>query len=309
MRILLFFLFSFFGLLSTLMANEVTIGTGSKKAMFYPVGSALCEVMNSQNYAYKCSALESKGAAANLQNLLAGKINFAVSQVSLLREYYDGDNRLRSVLQLHDESFTIVVQKDSEIEEFSDLLGKSVNIGNHGSGSRIFFDRIAEIKGWNYSDFREVYQEPSGSIPELFCGGKIDAAIYLVGHPNEIFSKIIGECGGKIISLSNQEINSFAKIANGFRKTNIGKDIYDGMDTDVQTIGVPIILSTLADESSDLVYNFVESIVGGKVEIAKINNILKVVDVRIPDQASGDAPLHEAVEIYLNESAMAHSYN
>lgn len=46
------------------------------------------------------------------------------------------DERLRALFSVHSEPFTLVVRQGSGIHRFDDPTGRSVNIGNPGSGQR-----------------------------------------------------------------------------------------------------------------------------------------------------------------------------
>ena len=49
---------------------------------------------------------------------------------------------------------TVVARADSDINEFDDLLGNRVNIGNPGSGQRALMEVVMEHKGWSTGRFR-----------------------------------------------------------------------------------------------------------------------------------------------------------
>lgn len=281
-----------------IFASDIIIGTGSKKAVFYPLGSALCKVFNENQDRYTCEAITSKGSSSNLQNILEENITFGISQTSLQDDYYEGDQRLRSLFKLHDEHFSIIVKRDANIQQFSDLLGKRVNIGNIGSGSRIFLDRIMLLQNWNIDNFSEVYEESSGKISDLFCADKIDAAVYLVGHPNKAFMKMIEDCNGALVGFSKDEQARFETIGSDFASTVIFPGTYINQDKAIGTIGIPTILSTIDSTDPDVVYSFVKTIYSNREELVENNQIFRNLDIKIND-TQNIAPLHESVEIYF----------
>lgn len=57
------------------MATEVPhykMGTGSVGATYYPVGKAICDVVNSENAGFTCEAVPTEGSTYNLQALKKG---------------------------------------------------------------------------------------------------------------------------------------------------------------------------------------------------------------------------------------------
>ena len=117
----------------------ITIGSGSKSAMFYPVATAICEIFNkyNQDKGVICKPVLSKGAEYNLEAVENGEFDIGIAQANLQHDAYNGlgkfkgnpHKNLRTLFRIHDEYLTIIAKKDSNIKNFSDLRGKKVNIG------------------------------------------------------------------------------------------------------------------------------------------------------------------------------------
>jgi len=287
--------------------KTVTIGSGSKSAMFYPVTSAICEVFNkyNQDRSVICKPALSKGAEYNLEAIESGEFDIGIAQANLQHDAYNGLGKfkgkpyknLRTLFRIHDEYLTIIAKKNSNIKSFADLRGKKVNIGNPGSGSRILFSEMLNRLGWKLSDFKEVYEESGSNINKVLCvPGKADAAIYIVGHPNESFAKMINECDAKLVSLSDKEIEDFIKLSpKEFKKSFIPKNTYEKSQERVVTFASKTILTASTNLDKEFVSNFVSIISEHKDELIKKQPSLSVIDFSLEDDHDL-APLHEGIK-------------
>lgn len=285
---LIIVIFLFIAQVNYLLAADIIIGTGSNKAIFYPVGSALCSLFNEKQNKYECIAVTSKGSQDNLDNLLSGKINMSISQAALQAEYYKSHKNLRSIFFLHKEHMSILVKQHLKISSLSDLKGKRVNIGNIGSGSRIFVDQILMEQNINYEDFAEMFSAKSGDLVELFCDDKIDAALYFVGHPNQVFKEIIDDCQGELVSMAALESANILELSDRFTPSILPRNLYHNQDYEITSVGLPIILSTRSDIDPEVIATFIKLIslnqdqlldkhpIFKTIQLSEQNSVLKV---------------------------------
>lgn len=284
-----------------------TIGSGSKSAMYYPVAVALCEVFNKHNQdkSIVCKAKLSKGAEYNLDAVENGEFDMGIAQANLQYDAYIGSEKflnnphknLRTLFNLHHEYLTIIAKKDSNIYNFSDLRGKKVNAGNPGSGSRILFSQMIAKLGWNLSDFKEIYEESGSNINNVLCApDKADAAVYIVGHPNESFQLMLEGCNTKLVSLTKTEVDLFSSLSPiNFHKTYIPEKIYENNPDATYTFATKTILTATANLDSKIVQNFVKIISENKEELIKKQPSLAVIDFSTQDDPKL-APLHQGLK-------------
>lgn len=283
-----------------------TIGSGSKNAMFYPVANSLCKVFNKYNEdkTIFCKPLLSSGAEYNLTAVNSGKFDMGITQASLQYDAYNGLNEfsgkpyknLRTLFEVHNEYLTIISNKDN-IKSFSDLFGKKVNIGNPGSGSRILFSKMIGKLGWEPNDFEEIYEESGSDIKKVLCvSDKADAAVYIVGHPNQSFKFMLDNCNAKLVSLSDSEIKSFISISpKEFHKSFIPKNTYNKVDKDIETFASKTILTASSKLDKKIVHNFVKIIFEHKEELIKMQPELSVINLLTKNDPNL-APLHEGLK-------------
>ncbi len=292
--------------------KTINIGSGSHHAMYYPVASAICEVFNEHNSDKDiiCKAQISKGAEYNLNAVENGELEMGISQANLQYDAYTGQRqfannphkKLRTLFAVHDEYMTIIAKKDSNINSFADLKGKSVNIGNVGSGSRILFEQMIKKLGWTLKDFKEIYGETGSDINKVLCSGNADAAIYIVGHPNKSFGDMLKNCDTKLVNLSTKEIKTFISLApEDFFTTSIPSNIYKESPDRIQTFASKTVLSTSENIDPEIIYNFVKIVSENKNELIKKQPSLTPIDFFEKSNLKL-APKHQGVFKYFNKT-------
>lgn len=283
-----------------------TIGSGSKSVMYYPVATALCAVFNKHNQDKNvvCEAKLSKGAEYNLDAIEKDEFDMGIAQTNLQYDAYMGfeqflnkpHKNLRTLFNLHYEYLTIIAKKDANINSFSDLRGKKVNVGNLGSGSKILFSQMIAKLGWNLSDFKEIYTESGSNIHKVLCTpNKADAAVYIVGHPNESFKLMLDSCNTKLVSLSKTEADLFSSLSPlNFHKTQIPEKIYESNPEATYTFATKTVLTASKNLNPKIVQNFVKIIYENKEELVKKQPSLAVINFYQHDDPRL-APLHEGL--------------
>src|SRR6516162_8045434 len=125
--------------------NPVTLSTGIPGGVYHPVGNAICRMFNleSQHEAMPCVAVSSDGSVANIQRVESGDSAFGLSQTDVALAAFRGEGpfaaagpapKLRVVIALYPEAFTVVARADTGIRDFEDLRDKRVGIGTSGVG-------------------------------------------------------------------------------------------------------------------------------------------------------------------------------
>src|SRR6516165_3229262 len=103
-----------------------------------------------------CVAVSSDGSVANIQRVESGNATFGLSQTDVALAAFHGegpfaaagpDPKLRSVIALYPEAFTVVARADTGIRDFQDLRGKRVGIGTSGVGYNFTRDVILWFYG------------------------------------------------------------------------------------------------------------------------------------------------------------------
>ena len=139
----------------------------------------------------------------NLQQLRNHRLAVAVVQSDAQYQALHGEGEfaqqgpfddLRSLFSLHPEPLTLVTRQDAGIAGLADLPGKRLDIGNPGSGDRSTMNALMQAMGWKDSDFSLISSLPGSERAQALCDGKIDAFVYVVGHPSGTIKEASSNC-------------------------------------------------------------------------------------------------------------------
>lgn len=249
----------------------ITIGTGSVTGVYYPTGGAICNLVNKgrQSHNIRCSVESTGGSIYNVNTIRSGELDFGIVQSDWQYHGYNGTSefaqqgpykKLRAVFSLHTEPFNIIARADSGINNVKDLAGKRVNIGNPGSGDRATMQVVMNAFGWTDDSFKLASELKGSERSQALCDNKIDAFIYMVGHPNGSIKEATTSCDAKLVPATGPEIDKIVAQNPYYAYTNVPAGIYRGTDQDVKSFGVAATLISSTDVSDDVVYNVVKAV-------------------------------------------------
>ncbi|MBY5948137.1 TAXI family TRAP transporter solute-binding subunit [Photobacterium rosenbergii] len=251
--------------------NFITIGTGSVTGVYYPTGGAICKLVNKdrKEHNVRCSVESTGGSIYNVNTMRAGELDFGIVQSDWQYHGYNGTSKfeeqgpykkLRAVFSLHTEPFNIIARTDAGINGVEDLKGKRVNIGNPGSGDRATMGVVMDAMGWTNKDFKLASELKGSERSQALCDNKIDAFVYVVGHPNGSIKEATTSCDAKLIPATGPKIDQIVADNPYYAKSTVPGGMYKGTDSDVNSFGVAATLVSSTDVSDDVVYAVVKSV-------------------------------------------------
>jgi len=172
----------------------VSIGTGEPSGVYYPVGKAICTIVNRdiRIHGVRCSPEATPGSVYNIDALHAGELDFAIVQSDVEFAAYSGEGTwlsypfsdLRSVMPMYPELVTMMARANSPIHNLADLAGRRVSVGRRDSGTRATWDAIEMVLGWRGSEQIKPVELRTDATILALCNGLIDASLMIVGHPS-----------------------------------------------------------------------------------------------------------------------------
>ncbi len=293
----------------------VTIGTGGVTGVYYPTGGAICRLVNKgkKEHGIRCSVESTGGSVYNLNAIASGELDMGVAQSDWQYHAYNGTAKfaeqgpnkdLRAVFSVHPEPFTVVARTDSGIKNFTDLKGKRVNIGNPGSGQRGTMEVVMEKMGWTKDDFKLASELKAAEQSAALCDNKVDAIVYVVGHPNGSIKEATTSCDSVVVNVTGPKIDELIAANPYYRTATIPAGMYRGTDEDVKTFGVGATFVTSAKVPENVIYNVVKAVFENFDDFKKLHpafaNLKK--EEMIKDGLS--APLHDGAIKYYKEAGL-----
>jgi TRAP transporter TAXI family solute receptor len=267
-----------------------------------------------KEYNLRLIAEASEGSIANIDDVANGLANFGIAQANALyyakkgEAYWEGKplNKLRSVLGLYTEAFTIVAAVDAGINSLADLKGKTLNIGELGSTDNLQTRSILNHFGLDPEKDLTVIEKPAYEASELLQQGEIDAYFYTVGHPNlSIKEASHGDRKIMLVAPEQEFVDAFLGRREYFVERIIRVDYYTEIANKepVRTLGLKAILFCNTDTDEEVVYNLVKEVFENfelfKQQHPAFANLT-------PEKLSSNlvVPLHPGAERYFKEAGL-----
>ncbi|MCV6607067.1 MAG: TAXI family TRAP transporter solute-binding subunit [Campylobacterales bacterium] len=293
----------------------VTIGTGGVTGVYYPIGGAICRLVNKdkKTHGVRCSVESTGGSVYNINTIRAGELEMGVAQSDWQYHAYNGTSKfkekgaykdLRAVFSIHPESFTVVARKDAGIKTLEDLKGKRVNIGNPGSGQRGSMEVLMKAKGWDKSVFKVASELKAAEMAKALCDNKIDAMIYFVGHPSGSIKEATTTCASNLVTIYDDSVKKLIDEKPYYRKSVISGGLYQGNPDDTTTFGVGATLVTSAKVSDAAVYAIVKGVFENFEGFKKLHPAFANLKKEEMVKEALSAPLHNGALKYYKEAGL-----
>lgn len=290
----------------------IGIATGGVTGVYYPAGGGICRFINRGRleHGVRCAVEATGGSVENIAAIADGTADFAVVQSDAAYDALTGTDgaprleTLRAVLALHAEPFTVVARADAGVEDFADLQGKRVNIGNPGSGQRATMEVVMDAFGWTTRDFARAVELPATEQTEALCDGTIDAMVVLVGHPSGLVQQATSACDAVLVDVTGPEVDALVADRPYFRAATIPGGLYRGNPDDTVTFGVGAVLVTDASQPDAIVALVVRSVLDELDQFRALHPAFAGLDAQVMATEGLTIPLHPAAEGALREAGL-----
>lgn len=294
----------------------VTIATSNLVAIYYPVGNAICRIVNladADDPTKRCQAIVSEGAKANVENVGSGAATFGLTQSDLAYGAYRGEGSfaasgphpdLRTVLALQREAFTVIARAASGIRNFQDLRGKRVGIGTAGAGYTFTRDVVLGYYGWTISDFDRALELGPSEQNRTLCNNEVDAIIFEAAHPDGLTQEATSECGARLVSVSGPPIDRLLAAHPYYVASVIPGKMYDGNPRDTPTFGTQTLLITSTRQPDDVAYAVVKAVFENFADFRRLHPALSALTKKDMVPSEAVMPIHQGALRYYREAGL-----
>jgi hypothetical protein len=306
-----------FSMMSFAAAGETqfTIGTGGVTGVYDQIGASVCRFlrMRQKGHDLRCRTIHMGGSVENLQALREGTLDLALVQSDLQHHAYHGTSKfesagpnkeLRALFSVVPESFTIIAGAHSGISTMEDLKGQRVNIGNPGSGQRVAMDAVMDYLGWTIDDFEAATEIKPALQAEQICRRKIDAAVYMVAHPNLSVREATASCDSVLVPVTGPEIDELIADNQKFVKTSIPADRYAANPNPVPSFGVTATVVATSATPPEVVYQVVKAVFENLEEMRTLLPVFANLNKDFMLSPHHAAPWHPGALRYFREVGM-----
>ena len=239
--------------------TSLTFTTGGDQGTYYGFGGVLGGKVG-ETTSTTVTAVPSGGSKANIENMDLEDAQLGFVQSDVMAYAYNGErlfdtkiDSFSTVAALYMEQVQIVTL-NPDIKTVADLKGKSVSIGDQGSG--VYFNAIDVLGAY---DLTEADIQPQylsfGDSTENLQDGKIDAAFVVAGAPTTAVTTLAATRDVYLVSLDDEHIEKLIASSPYYSKYVISKDTYKTPE-DATTVAVGAVVIARDDVSDADIYNF-----------------------------------------------------
>lgn len=294
-------------MLSGCQAKErLMFGTGGTAGTYYAYGGVVSQYITNHG-GVKVTAVSTGGSKANIQSIQDGDFQLGFTQSDVMAYAWDGaktfekdgpTHDFRVLAGLYDETVQLFTM-DENIKSVEDLRGKSVSIGEAGSG--VYFNAmdVLNAAGITLDDIKPQYQSFEAS-KEAMKDGKIQAAFIVAGAPTTAITELATTNGVYLIDIDGDLRDRIIASCPYYSKLQIPADTYPGQPKAVETITVKATVIVSASLDEDTVYNMTAAIFDNAEAIALENAKGKELNI-IKATEGMAAPFHKGSAKYFKE--------
>ena len=286
-------------------AVDAVLATGGTSGTYYAVGGVLQTVLGSKLSLLNLT-VESTGASkANVNMMTDGEAQLAILQSDVLNYAHEGTFTFKDtgaetsalwVMGIYNETVQILAKPG--INTVSDLKGKTVVVGDVGSGTEVNAWQVLGAVGLTDKDITAQngsFQEGVDALKD----GKIDAVFTVAGAPTTSIVDYAATNELNLVSLSDEELAKITAEYPFLVQDNLQPGTYSGYDKEVVCVAVQAAL--VADEtlSEDAVYELTKAIFENQDELTKGHAKWGLLST--DTCLDNTAPMHPGAEKYYKE--------
>ena len=286
--------------------DRMMFGTGGTAGTYYAYGGVIAQYIT--NYAdVKVTAVSTGGSKANIQSIQDGDFQLGFTQSDVMAYAWEGTKSFekdgpthdfRVLGGLYDETVQLITM-DENIKTVDDLRGKSVSIGEAGSG--VYFNAIDVLSAADITidDIKPQYQSFEAS-KEALKDGKIQAAFIVAGAPTTAITELATTNGVYLVNIDGDFRDKIIETCPYYSPLQIPAGTYPGIDEPIETITVKATVVVSANLDEDTVYNMTKAIFDNAEAIAIEN--AKGKELNVEGATAGmAAPFHKGAAKYFAE--------
>lgn len=290
-----------------LAQTQLSIATGGTGGVYYPMGGGLAEVINNHVDGYSATAEVTGASVENMGLIATGDADLAIGLADTVQQAYTGTGRfdgqqlpmIRAIGSLYANTVQIVTLADSDIATLDDLKGKRVSVGAPGSGTEVNARTLLEANGMSFDDFN-AQRLNFNETADALNNGDIDVGFWSVGAPTSSILNLATTNDIRIIGLTEEQVAAADSADPTFAPLKMAGGIYQGVDEEISTVGVPNVLVVSSEMDDDTVYMITKAMYENIADMRAIHPAANETTVEFSMNAT-PVPLHPGALRYYEE--------
>ncbi len=295
---------------SSLAGGTITVGTAGVMGIYHPLGGAVCRMVNvtRKQHKLRCTAAPSEGSVANIRGVLDASIDLGIAQSDMQHAAKSGEGpfagapqpRLRALFSLYPELFNVMAREEANVRSLADLRGKRVSLGPAGSGTRATMLRVMGAIGLSRDDLRAARELKFVEMAPALCENKIDAFVFVAGHPNAVFHEASDACAARFVPVTGAPIDALIAERPYYARGEIPGKVYRGNEGPLPTFGTMATLVASADLPEDVAYAVTRAVFDNWDDFRKLHPALAGL-TKAQAIVGASVPFHPGAVRYFKE--------
>ncbi len=289
--------------------TTINIPTAATTGALYPLGSSIATLWNEKVPNIRANAQASNGGIENLNLLQQGEAQVSFAVVSNVYQSYHGEEKfegranekLRIIAGLYYNPNQVVVSKNSGIESFDQIAGKSFATGAPGSTTEDESKLHLTAAGIAYPDGIKAQFIGFTEAIDLMRNKQLDGAWIMAGIPTAAVTEMTTTADGRLVAIPDDIIAKLQANYPWYAKYLIPANTYSGQSEEVQTTAIKMAMFTTADLSEEVVYELTKAFWKNIQLLQESNASLKSVSVENAITDLAEIPLHDGAIKYYKE--------
>ena len=271
---------------------DIVIATGGTTGTYYAVGNALVTTIGDKLSLSKLTAVDSGASKANVQLVTANQAQMSILQSDVLNYAHNGsggetmfdgaaDKNSLWVAGVYNETVQLVTAPS--ITSIEDLKGKTVCVGDVGSGTALNAAQVLEAYGMTFDDIKVMY----------------DSAFTVSGAPTPALTDLATAYNFNMPSLSDEAVSYLTTNYPFLVQDNLPANTYTCVADETVCVAVKAVFTASKDLSEDVVYEITKAMFDNQADLAKAQAKFGFLS---PEGAvAGSFDLHPGAEKYYKE--------
>ncbi len=291
----------------------ITVGTGGIVGVYYPLGGAICRFVNAgrKDHNLRCTVESTGGSVFNINAVMSGDMDAGFAQSDTQYYALKGEGpfkdkpqaKLRALFSVYPELFTLVARQDANIRKFEDIKGKRINVGDPGSGTRATMELVMKEFGITQGDLKLATELKFVEMAPALCDNKIDAFVFVAGHPNAIFQEAATSCASNVAAVAGPGIDRLVGSNPFYAKADIPGKMYKGTDAAQPSFGVLATVVVSADMPEAAAYAITKAVFDNFDDFKKLHPA--IANITKEGSLQGNSvPFHPGAAKYFKEKGL-----
>ena len=193
---------------------------------------------------------------------------------------------------------TVQLVTAPSIKSIEDLKGKTVCVGDVGSGTALNAAQVLEAYGMTFDDIKVMYDSFSGGA-EALKNGQCEAAFTVSGAPTPALTDLATAYNFNMPSLSDEAVSYLTTNYPFLVQDNLPANTYTCVADETVCVAVKAVFTASKDLSEDVVYEITKAMFDNQADLAKAQAKFGFLS---PEGAvAGSFDLHPGAEKYYKE--------